>query len=28
VARVGDTVFDGSIANRLKDLRAQFLASS
>ncbi|MFN7699024.1 MAG: ATP synthase F1 subunit delta [Deltaproteobacteria bacterium] len=28
VARVGDTVFDGSIANRLKDLRAQLLASS
>ncbi|GAB4212597.1 MAG: F0F1 ATP synthase subunit delta [Sandaracinaceae bacterium] len=25
VARVGDTVFDGSIANRLKDLRAQLL---
>jgi F-type H+-transporting ATPase subunit delta len=28
VARVGDTVFDGSIANRLKDLRMQLLASS
>jgi len=25
VARVGDTVFDGSVANRLKDLRAQLL---
>jgi F-type H+-transporting ATPase subunit delta len=28
VARVGDTVFDGSIANRLKDLRTQLLSSS
>lgn len=25
VARVGDTVFDGSIANRLKDIRTQLL---
>ncbi len=25
VTRVGDTVFDGSIANRLKDIRAQLL---